>query len=417
MKYRINLLKASCLIFIIVSVGLQICFSVNSHAQNFVFSKGVKRNALTFIKIKNLIVIPIYINGKGPFNFLLDTGVDPLIITDSTLIDTLQYKRLRPVKIYGVGTKKEIDAFFSIESSVKINDATMNNMPTILLKEDSFNLSGYLGMKIYGLIGFHFFNSFIVRVNYINSKIIFKLPEADKQIKGTKIDLEFLDNKPYINTFLKTQQMGEIPVKLIVDCGASHALSLETYKNKVFPLPKPNISGNLGIGLGGEISGSIGRISGLKLGTFELNNVLTNFPDYEDVASKATQKDRSGNLGSEILKRFHITYDYQNKAMYLRKNDSFNQPFEHDMSGIEIFITDDPTTRYFISRIEAGSPAEKAGLSVNDEITGINFKKIETYTVDEITSALKTTDGQALIIEIMRKDHIVIKVIKLKKRI
>jgi len=417
MKYRTNQIKAHLLIFILTLIGLQICFSKYGYAQKFTFKNGIKRDALNFQKIKNLIIIPIYINGKGPFNFLLDTGVDPLIITDSKLLDTLQYKNLRPIKINGVGEKKEIEALFSIESTVSISNASMNNIPTVILKEDVFNLSGYLGMKIHGLIGFHFFNSFVVKVNYVNSRIKFILPEVSKQIKGSKIELEFLENKPYINTLLKTQQMGEIPVKLIIDCGASHALSLETYNQDVFPLPNPNISGNLGVGLGGEISGNIGRISGLKLGVYKFDNVLTNFPDFNDVAGKAKQKERTGNLGSDILKRFHITYDYQNNAMYLKKNDFFNQPFEHDMSGIELYTIDEDGMRYFIGRIEAGSPAEKAGLLVNDEITGVNFKKIDTYSLNEITSALKSTDGQVLVMEIWRKDHIVIKILKLKRRI
>jgi len=417
MKYRTNQIKATLLIFMITLIGLQICFSGKSYAQNFVFNTNIKRDALNFKKIKNLIIIPIYINGKGPFNFLLDTGVDPLIITDSTLLDSLQYKNLRPIKINGVGEKREIDALFSIESTVTISRASMKNMPTVILKEDVFNLSGYLGTKIHGLIGFHFFNSFVVKVNYNTSRIKFNLPERGKQIKGSKVDLELLENKPYINTFLKTQQMGEIPVKLIIDCGASHALSLETYNENVFPLPNPNISGNLGVGLGGEISGNIGRISGLRLGSYEFNNVLTNFPDFDNVASKSKIKDRTGNLGSDILKRFHITYDYQNKAMYLRKNDFYNQPFEHDMSGIEIFTVDEGGIRYFISRIEKGSPAEKSELLVNDEIVGINFKKIDTYSLDDIISALKSTDGQVLVMEIWRKDHTIIKILKLKKRI
>lgn len=417
MKYRINQIKAPFLIFILTLIGLQTCFSGYSYAQKFVFNKGFKRDAINFIKIKNLIIIPIYINNKGPYNFLLDTGVDPLIITDSSLIDTLQYKDLRPIKIHGVGAKKEIEAYFSLKSDVKISEATMNNMPTVILKEDVFNLSGYLGIKIYGLIGFHFFNNFVVKVNYANNKLTYSIPAVGKKIKGTKIDLEFLENKPYVNTFLKTQQMGKIPVKLIVDCGANHALSLETYNYKPFPLPAPNISANLGVGLGGEISGNIGRISGLELGDFEFNNVLTNFPLYDDVAAKTTQKERTGNLGSDILRRFNITYDYKNKAMYLQKNSFYNQPFEHDMSGIEAFIDPNNMKHVFIGRIEKGSPADKAGFLEQDEIVSINLKYIEQFTLEEVGKIFKSGDGMVVLVEIVRNNKNIIKLLKLKRRI
>ena len=102
--------------------------------------------------------------------------------------------------------------------------------------------------------------------------------------------------------------------------------------------------------------------------------------------------------------------------MYLKKNDVFNEPFEHDMSGMEIYITTNES-QCVIGRIEKDSPAEIAGLLTNDVITAINFKPIETYSLDDVSNLFKSDNGKTVLVEIFRKDRTFIKLLKLKKRI
>jgi len=405
-----RLLLAFSLLMVLQTALLPAC-----NAQTFTFPNGQKRENVNFSFVKNLIIIPIHINGKGPFNFILDTGVNPLIITDPSIKDSLNITGLRPIKISGFGEGGEIDAFYSAIASVSVGNALVNSIPTVILKEDLFNLSNHIGVKIYGLIGYNFFNSFVVKVNYVTKKLTFWTPNLNKKIKGEKIPLEFLDNKPYINTKIETEN-GITDVKLIVDCGASHALSLEKQNESEFPLPSKNISANLGIGISGLISGNIGRVKKLWLGNFTFDNVLTSFPNYNDAAIKTLQPLRNGNLGADVLKHFNVVYDYQKYSMYLQKNENFALPFEHDMSGMEIYITSGDS-HCVIGRIEKESPAENAGLLVNDIIIAVNFKPVETYSLDDISNLFKSDNGKTVLVEIFRDNKTFIKLLKLKKRI
>lgn len=417
MKCRIMQIKRPFIVFSILILSLQINFLSHCYSQNFTFKNNLKRDAISFTKVKNLVIIPIMINGMGPYNFLLDTGVGPFIITDPALIKNFNTDGLRPFKINGVGGGDEIDVLLANNVNVEVGAAAMNNIPTVILKEEIFNFSDYLGVKVHGIIGYYFFNSFVVKINYQTKRLVFEKPGVTKKFKGTKLNLEFFDEKPYINTKVTTSNLGEINALLIVDCGASHALSLETYQNGVFPVPSKNIDGNLGVGLSGEINGKIGRIEKLKLGNYHLNNLLTSFPNYSDVAAKTTVKNRTGNIGSEILKRFHITFDYQNNAMYLKKNTSFTESFEHDMSGLEIYMASENSNRFFVNRVEVGSPGEKAGFEVGDELMSVNFKDVSLSSLDEITGAFKAVDGQTFIVEIVRKNSVLIKLLRLKRRV
>jgi predicted aspartyl protease len=395
---------------------LQILAVCPSFAQNFIFDRKQKKEAMYFKFVKNLIVIPLYINEKGPFNFILDTGVGSMVVTDPTLLDSLNLTNLRTTKVFGLGKGQEIEAYLSSDVNVSIKSAHIQNIPTAFLKEDIFNLSSYLGQKIYGLIGYHFFNSFVVKVNYVTHKLSYSLPSVKVQKKGEKLPITLENNRPYIFANVKTTNNEDIKVKLIVDCGASHALSMDALDGKAWPLPKDTISANLGVGLSGIITGSIGRVPKLTLGKYAFNNVISGFPAFEALASKIGYNQRNGNLGSEVLKRFNVTFDYPNQAMYLAPNQSFKTPFEHDMSGIELY-GDLKSDHLYISRIEKDSPAAKAGLMPHDEIISINLKIIEDYSLDEVTMLLKSQDGRTILIEIGRNKQNIIKLLKLKRRI
>lgn len=392
-------------------------FTKAARAQEFDLDGNRKKAAISFNLVRNLVVIPLYINNKGPYNFILDTGVGPLIITEPTIIPDLGLKNLRPVKISGLGKGLEIDAFLSSEISAKTGHASITNIPTAILKEDIFGLSNYLGIKVYGLLGYYFFKSFIVELNYSSKRLVFYLPETKRTFKGEKVPIEIINNKPYTNIQLLTKNMGSVTAKVVIDNGASHAISLETLNEKPFPVPENAIEANLGIGLSGPISGSLSRIPELKIGSFILKDVISSYPIYDDAAAKTILLNRNGNLGADILNRFNITFDYNNEAMYLRKNANYTRTFEHDMSGIELYVEGSEKKRYIINRIEPGSPANLAGILPNDEILTVNFTQTSSLNLIDLTRTFRAADGKIVYMTINRAGSLLFRSIKLKKRI
>ncbi|SOD19976.1 aspartyl protease family protein [Pedobacter xixiisoli] len=383
-------------------------------AQDFKFNNGRKAQSIPFSLTKNLIIIPIYINEKGPFDFILDTGVNPMIVTDSTLKESLKVPFPRAIKISGYGNFEGVDAFLGA-TAVKIGDAEAENIPTVFLKDDVLPISGFAGRKIYGLIGYNFFNSFLVKVDYTNKSLRFASHPKKIKLKGEKIPFELIENKPYISLTIEQEGLGTKTIKALVDCGASHAISLEALEGKSFPKPQFTMNANLGNGLTGQVNGHIGRISYLKIGNYLLDDVISNYPEYN--IDSLMNKGRNANLGAEILSRFNTIYDYQNRLMYIKKNEKFNRDFEHDMSGIELYTEAGPPSRTIINKIEPQSPADLVGLKVGDEIISINFKKIDDYTLDDIGAAFKAKNGYSIVVEVWRNKSTLIKLLKLKKRI
>lgn len=395
------------------------CAVHTARAQAFRFEGSRKKGAISFRYIRNLVIVPLYVNGKGPYNFILDTGVGPTIITDSAIAAGIDRKKLRPIKISGLGKGPELEALLSNEFSARLGRAGISYMPAAVLDEELLGLSNYVGMKISGLLGYYFFKSFTVRISYSGRRIVFYERDPKKEPRGERVPLVLINNKPYADIGLELPGQGRMTARVVVDNGASHALSLETLSGKAFPLPAGTVAANLGVGLSGPISGSLGRTDILQLGSFTFRDVVTAYPVYGDTAISTYLKDRNGNMGAEVLSRFNITFDYADSAMYLRRNETFKRPFEHDMSGMELYVTENfPTpVRYFVSRVEPGSPAALAGIQEGDELLSINLNKTGSMNLDELNRYLRQGDGRSLLLTLNREGGLLVKTIKLKKRI
>jgi len=389
----------------ILVVVILLCSFEMTFAQYFNFDITRKRETASFKLVKNLIIIPIIINGKGPFNFILDSGVGLFLITEPSLSEIFPANTSRTISINGIGEGNEMTAFIQPSAKIKISNSISGEMPVAILETDPFNLSSFVGMPIHGLVGYELFSSFTIRINYLLKTITYYRNEsAFIPRKGTKIPISIEDRKPYVNVDLTLPNGKKESVKLIIDTGAGHPLSLETNSGIPYLIPEKNIPANLGVGLSGMINGFISRIPMVHLGKFQLHNVICAFPDYSNVAAKIYSISRNGNMGNNILKRFTVVFDYQRSTLYLKPNYLLNEPFEHDMSGIEITSDGSNFEEIVIMRIESDSAAEKAGLKPGDRILSVNFKKITEIGLEEINNIFQSKNGRTVILEIRPYD-------------
>ncbi|MGN6181873.1 MAG: PDZ domain-containing protein, partial [Mucilaginibacter sp.] len=199
-----------------------------------------------------------------------------------------------------------------------------------------------------------------------------------------------------------------------VDIGAGHPVSIENFV-KVDGLPQKYIPANLGIGLNGPINGYVSRIRSIKMAKFTMNDVIAAFPDSTEKIETSVPRD--GNLGIGILKRFNVIFDYADSVMYLKPGPLRNEPFEHDMSGLEYFATGDDYQHVVISRVEPGSAGDEIGLERGDEIMSINFRPVSKMSLEEIDALFKSRDNRSILLEIYHDKRYDNVILTLKKRI
>jgi hypothetical protein len=369
-----------------------------------------KRQAIPFKFVHNLIIVPVFINGSDTLNFILDTGVGNTMITSLNGMEGIQFNFARQITLYGLGEGSEIEAYHSYGNTMRLPGVVGYNKGIIILRENLHHLSQGLGTDIHGLIGYDLFESFVVEIDYEDKMLYLYSPEYYKKRiqkkrrkRGDVVPIEIVRRKPYVVTEIKDGE-NKIDLRLLIDSGASHALSLFQSTDERFTLPDNSLYTYIGIGLNGEIYGNICRQDTLKIGQYELVEPLVTFPDESAIAGKIKLTNRNGSLGAETLKRFRVVFDYDEGEMILKPNSYYKQSFKYNLSGMDI-ITPYPGLPYFqITKIRKGSPAWIAGLAEGDQIHSINGVETENYDLTRVIDLLQSKPGKKLRVVVKREE-------------
>jgi hypothetical protein len=417
--------------FIVVFFFL-IFFKGNAQA-GFSLPKGAEKDKISFQLINNLVVIPVEVNGNE-LNFLLDTGVSSTIMFSMIEADSILLKNTRSIKIRGIGNENPITALKSKNNIIKIGKATDVNHSIFVIYGDKLDLSARMGIPIHGIIGYEFFNSFIVKTNYLSEKIVFYSLDylVPRLNKFEKYNLIMENNKPFLNVEISEESISKNKT-LLIDSGSSDAIWL--FNDAIFendPVKK-YFDDFLGQGLSGVVFGKRSKLSNLLIGNFKLEEVKVAYPDKKAIENIKFYKERDGSLGGELLMRFTVIIDYSSKKIYLKKNHNFKKPFHYNMSGISIkhdgviLIREKQGTpinnqesdgtitirlstiynfylapKFVISEIRKGSPAELAGFKVGDEIKTINGRAVHKYKLSEIIGLFASKAGKRITLEVSR---------------
>lgn len=353
---------------------------------------------------RNLLLVPILINGKGPYQFVLDTGVETAILTDSAARQELALPPGRPLLIEGAGEEAALRA--SLVPNVRVRMPGVAEAPITLavLSNDVLKLSRYVGEPVAGIIGADVFRSFVVEVRARRGIVRLHDPARFRPPRrAAHIPLLVREGKPYVRALVgqSDHPADTLWATLILDTGAGHALSLETGTHPALRLPERRLRSQLGRGLNGPINGWLGRVAALQLGPYRIRRLLASFPDSAAVRAKV-RVPRQGNLGYELLKRFQVWFDYADGVLWLLPGAQFREPFEHDMSGLDIVACGPGYNRFVIERVESGSPGDDAGLQPGDELLLIDGRVAAEYSLTSLSQLLHSADGRHLHLMVQR---------------
>jgi len=375
-----------------------------------------RRAVLKFDMQRNLIVVAARLNGLGPYHFLLDTGVATSLITNPALADSLHLTLGEELRVVGAGGQDTpLRAYRTNPVRVEMPGVLTPAMSWLILSDDALNLSGYAGTRIDGILGSEFFRSLTVAIWPSRGQLVCHAPARYRPPRRwDSLPLLLAQNKPYLETGIAQLPAAAgaapagpaLPLRLLLDTGAGHALSLETTADRRLHLPAAHLRADLGRGLSGTITGHLGRVGAVRLGRYELRQVLTSFPDSGQVHQRLRQQEaqRQGNLGYEALKRFNLVIDYPHQRLLLRPNSHYEQRFEHDMSGLDLLAAGPGYRSCLITGVATGSAAEAAGILPDEELLAINALPAAVLSLSEIARLLRAQDGQRLHLVLRRAD-------------
>lgn len=381
----------------------------------FAFAQPGQHEArLPFSSQRNLLIIQARLNGRGPYNFMLDTGVATSLLTDPALANSLHLARGQAYHLLGVGgADSGLRAYETTGVRVSLPGVEATATSWLVLNSDVLDLAGYVGMPVHGIIGADLFRSFVVCIRPERRELVLTAPDHYQAPRGRRwasLPLALDQGKAYVTA--SVQQLGAapgtapLPLRLVLDTGAGHALSLETTADPRLHLPAARLRTDLGRGLTGIVSGSLGRVAAVQLGRYYLPQVLTSFPDSAQVHTRltGTERARHGNLGYEVLKRFITVIDYPHGRLLLRPTPALREPFEHDMCGLDLQAAGPDYRRYLVLRVVPGSPAAAAGIAEGEELVSINLMLASGLSISDVNRLLHSENGRQLFLVLRRAD-------------
>lgn len=403
----------------LLSFGLLLlCYVAPGQIIGFEIINQNGKTTFGFEKVNNLVIIPVMLNGQLPLNFILDTGVRTTILTDRTISDIVNISYDRSVTIAGAGHIRELNAYLATNVSLSMPGINGQGQSLIVLEEDYLELKTHLGMNVHGIIGYEFFNHFVVKIDYQSSLITVYDPEVFKPRRNfTAIPITIEQGRPYIEASM-TQYNGSIfNPKLLIDSGASHGLLLEKDTDEDILLPEDNLATIIGWGLGGELKGSLGRIKNLSINKFEFEDVLASFTQDYSSPDVNMLTNRNGSIGGDLLSRFTVVIDYNGRMIYLRKSRAYSYPFEFNLGGIDIIADGVDFNTFRIINVIEGSPAFHAGLKNDDIIVAVNGKSAISISLTDINNILRSKPGSRVVLVLNRDNEIIRTSFRLKRMI
>ena len=422
--------------------------SLPTFAQSeFKIAKKKCKVVIPFKLINNLIFVPIKLNGEE-LTFLLDTGVEETVLFSLDEKNEVQLNDVEVIKLKGLGSGEAINGYKSSNNKFEIKKFVDEKHSIYIVLDQDFNSSSHVGIPVNGILGYHFFKNHLVEINYSRKKIYVYAKDNQRnekklQKRYTKDSISLELNKPYV--FKNITNKGKTKYsKLLIDTGNSDAAWVFNNESVKIPLPDNYLEDFLGRGFNGNVYGKRGRIDKLDFGGHVFEKALTNFPDSISTQSVNFVDHRVGSIGGEILSRFTLFVDYPNNAIYTLPNDTINDPFNFNMSGVEVehaglqwvneviqkqvsgikVYTDSNATNSYktgdndtnrgiqvqfnlipifkISNVRKDSEAEKAGLKKGDRILKINNSSAERFTIQKIHELFKSEEGKTIEMQIER---------------
>ena len=346
---------------------------------DYAIAGGAKETTFPFKLINNHIFANVKVNGKGPYQFIFDTGGVNLLTPPLT--KELGLAAEGHMQGSGAGSG-HMDVQLTKVSSLQLGDAIVKDQVFAQIPLDSMGVIE--GVDLPGMVGFETFRRFVTQIDYGAHTITLIKPDAfDPKDAGTAVPIKFNGN-----TIEVPATYDGVPGTFTIDTGNRGSLILNSpfvAAHAQFAKYSTAPEATTGWGIGGPTKSHVIRGHDLVIGgeTVAAPVVLL------ATSTKGADADpsQSGNIGGGVLKRFVVTLDYGNNRMYLKPvTQAVSDLDSFDRSGVWINQNADGYTVVDVTR---GGPSDQAGLKVGDQIVSVDGKPATATPLYETRARLR----------------------------
>ena len=206
-----------------------------------------------------------------------------------------------------------------------------------------------------------------------------------------------LHQRPFVEVDMTTADGDTLRgLRFLIDTGAGLTALVSAHTHESLRVPESSILTYVGAGLGGQVSGYVGRTQWLRLGPYELTSLVTSFQDLPDSLRWPVAVSRNGLIGNELLSRFDVWLDYVAERIYVRPTKKWQQEFRYDRSGL-VLVAGGPHLRdIVVAHVVTGSPASRAGLCRGDRVLSINRIPTGWRRLSSVARLLRKRSGKRI---------------------
>jgi hypothetical protein len=282
--------------------------------QQSFFTTETKSITVPFEWHRGHLLLKVEVNGEE-LRLTLDNGVlwEALLLYGGPKVDSLGLE---------LDTMGEASGL-----TVRLPGLELRNQAAVVTPASAGFAESFRGED--GSISGTLFNRFVVRIDFEKNELTLSDPKTfEYQGHGEKFELTLFE--PAAHTLPGTLHMGDdktFVVNPVLDLGGLQPLLFFRGTREDLPLPEGAQPEELGVGW----SGHLGTVPELRLGKFTLKNVPTG---YTEAVGKLGPR-CEGLLGPGVFARFHVTFDYSRRWMFLEPNRHFDAPFRKRFPGWE----------------------------------------------------------------------------------
>ena len=258
-----------------------------------------------------LILLPVRVNGQGPFDFILDTGAG------TSLLSTELAKQL-DVKILGSKEGQSAGGKVSVSlgkvDSLTLGETKLEGVEVGVV--DLGHIGRAVGAKLDGDLGYNFLKHFRVTIDYRDFELRLEDP---KRVEGfargaqTEVAIRLAaPAKPLI--LVDVHANGHGPFQFAIDTGTSTTAITPDLARELRLETSPVGAGTTG---GAPVEFSAGSLQSFQLGGAKIDNVAVVVADFFNMLSAAVGAKLDGIVGYNFLRNYKVVIDYPGETLTL----------------------------------------------------------------------------------------------------
>lgn len=259
-----------------------------------------------------LILLPVEVNGEGPFEFILDTGAGTSLLS-SELGQKLGVKILGSKK--GQSAGGAVSVLLAKVSSLAVGSVKLEDVDVGLV--DLSHIGKTVGAKIDGDLGYNFLKHFRVTLDYRQSEICLDDPKrfefAGQSTAVTEVSLRLASPaKPLI--LVDVHANGRGPFQFAIDTGTSTTAITPELAKQLGVASSPIGAATTG---GAQVDVTAGVLPSFQVGGARIDNLTVVVADFFAMLSKAVGTKLDGIVGYNFLRNYKVALDYPNETLSL----------------------------------------------------------------------------------------------------